>query len=75
MRTKAGLDLKTLEVGDQTIETEYGSSIVCEVLTKPVRNEEGQWTWKAMNVENSEEIDYLCTEGYAHYGPNVALFS
>ena len=72
MKTKGGLDVTTLEVGDMTIEREMGMSCVCEVLTKPVRNEQGQWEWRAMNIENSEEINYMVMEGHAHYGPNVS---
>ncbi len=73
--TKGGIVLEDIKIGDIHYEFEYGFGIKCEVITQPERIENGgdvQWKWKSRNVNNPEkEINYLVTEGFSHYGPNL----
>ena len=71
IRTKGGIDVSKIKVGDIHYEYEYGIGIKCKVISKPRRNKEGKWTWQAENLKNGSVIDYLVTEGFEHYGPNL----
>lgn len=74
---------KQLEVGDIFYECEYGVGITLETTTKPIRTEDGQWKWTAEIVDTScnksfevgTAVDYMITEGFAHYGPKITLDS
>ena len=77
---------ETLDVGDEFFEEDYGYRGRFRV-TKPtsvqIMESEGrrQFVWKAVEITGEkndigvevlgEEIDYLITEGYEHYGPKV----
>ncbi len=66
--------VKTLEVDDVIYECEYGTNIEVRIVTKPERSDTGQWTWVGETKIGDSEvstIDYLITEGYAHYGPKL----
>lgn len=69
--TRGNVLVNEIQIGDIHYEFDYGVGIKCEVLSKPVRNEEGQWTWKSKNIVSGGIIDYLVTEGYTHYSPNL----
>jgi hypothetical protein len=78
--SKGGVVINDIEIGDTHFECEYGCYIECAVITKPVRTESTserdgkvsvQWTWKSKNKLNDKIIDYLITEGFQHYGPNL----
>jgi hypothetical protein len=79
--TKGGVIVNNIEVGDIHYESEYGCYIECEVLTKPERIESKssfddsvqiQWSWTSKNNLHGKVINYLITEGFAHYGPNLS---
>jgi len=69
--TKGNVIVENIKVGDIHYEFEYGMGIKCEVITLPVRDEEGYWTWKSRNLYNKKEILYGVKEGMGHYGPNL----
>lgn len=74
---------ETLDVGDEFYEEDYGQRIrlqVTEGTTIKMMESEGrrQFVWKAIEILDlsdveytGREIEYLITEGYEHYGPNV----
>jgi hypothetical protein len=71
-------ELKNLKIGDIFKECEYGYCIECRVLTVPKENKmttenRNQLKWKAQEISTLEEIDYLVTEGLAHYAPKIYL--
>ena len=73
-------ELKKFKIGDTFKECEYGYCIECRVLTIPkekkitISNEiRNQLQWKAQEITTLEEIDYLVTEGLAHYSPKIYL--
>ncbi|MCK9446529.1 hypothetical protein M0Q50_06625 [bacterium] len=81
-KTKGGIILKDIKIGDIHYEYEYGEYIECEVITLPIREvlEDGdaQWTWKSKIINSSNSsfksnkiIDYLVSEKYYYYGPNL----
>ena len=74
-RTKGDVIVENLKVGDITYEYEYGCCIKAEIITLPVRDDEGYWSWKAKNVNNPEHIiNYGVAEGHGHYGPNLYTY-
>ena len=70
MKTKGNLDLSTLEVGETVYEFMGGFGIESKVVTKPVKDGK-QWTFKTRSTATGSEIDYMFTEGCAHYGANL----
>jgi len=69
--TKGNVIVENIKVGDIHYEFEYGTGIKCEVISSPVRDEEGYWTWKSKSTSNGRIIDYGVREGLTHYGPNL----
>lgn len=69
--TRGNIIIENIKIGDIHYEFDYGFGIKCEVLTLPVRNDDGQWEWKSKNLNTGEKIDYLITEGFEHYGPKL----
>lgn len=70
-KTRGNLTIEDIKIGDIHYEFDYGFGIKCEVLTTPIRNNDKQWTWLSKNVNTGEEIEYLVTEGFEHYGPKL----
>lgn len=75
-KTKGDVDPENLNIGDVLYEYEYNVCIKSIVETKPVRsiNEDGKevWEWTSHLASNPKsKINYLITEGFSHYGPNV----
>ena len=74
-RTKGGVILEDIKIGDTLYEYEYGHCIKSVVLSQPKRKEtadgEIQWTWTSEICGTEDTIDYMLTEGYQHYGPNL----
>ena len=71
MKTKGNIIVENIQIGD--IHYEYGpfkEELKVEVATKPVKDGD-YWTWQSRDVETGQVIDYLVTEGYAHYGPEL----
>jgi hypothetical protein len=69
--TKGNIIVEEIKVGDIHYEYDMGLGIKCEVLTKPTKNEDGNWTWKSKNVNSDKEIDYLVNPKYSHYSSNL----
>ena len=65
MRVKAS----NLNVGDVFYECERGQNLRMTVV-EPVIHENGQWVWIAED-DSGEKFDYLITDGYEHYGPQI----
>jgi len=69
--TKGNVIVENIKVGDIHYEYEYGVGIKCEVVTLPVRDEEGCWTWESKNLNTGKKIDYFVREGMEHYSSNL----
>lgn len=69
--TKGNVIVEEIKIGDIHYEYEYGVGIKCEVVTLPVRDEDGLWLWKSKNLTTGDIIDYGVHEKYSHYGPNL----
>mgnify|MGYP003441753379 FL=1 len=69
--TKGNVIIENIKVGDIHYEFEYNVGIKCEVLTLPVRDEDGYWTWKSKNLKTNKEINYGVKEGMSHYSSNL----
>lgn len=69
--TNGNIIVENIKVGDIHYEFAYGCGIKCEVLTLPVRDEDGLWTWKSKNLNTGEEIEYAVHENYPHYSSEL----
>lgn len=69
--TKGNVIVENIKVGDIHHEFGHGMGMKCEVITLPVRDEKGYWTWKSKNLITGEEIGYGVTEGMAHYSSKL----
>ena len=74
--TKGNIIIENIKIGDIHYEFEYGFAIKTKVVTLPVRNDEGYWSWDSEIISddplrNGEIVHYGVTEGLAHYGPNL----
>lgn len=70
-RTKGGIIIEEINIGDIHYEFEHGLGVKSEVIIKPEKDEENVWVWKSKNVNTGKEIDYLIKEGFECYGPNL----
>ncbi len=70
-KTKGGLIIEDIKRSDIHYEFAYGTGIEVEVLTIPVRDDRGYWSWQSKNVRTGEIINYGVSEDAAHYGPNL----
>lgn len=71
VRTKGNINVNEIEVGDTQWECDYGRCIEVEVKTKPIRDDNGHWTWISIAKETGAEINYSVTEGYSAYAPKL----
>lgn len=69
--TKGNIVVNDIKVGDIHYEFGYGCGIKCEVISEPRRNKDGQWIWQSKNLKSNEVINYMVSEGFEHYGPNL----
>jgi hypothetical protein len=69
--TKGNVVINEIKIGDIHYEYEYGICCKTQVLTLPVRDDEGFWSWKAKQVGTDRIIDYGQNENYPHYGINL----
>lgn len=69
--TRGNVILENIKIGDIHYEFEYGLGIKSEVISLPVRNEEGEWRWQSKNLKTGGIINYMVNEKYSHYGPNL----
>ena len=83
--TKGDVIVNEIKVGDVHYEFQYGCGIKCEVVEKPIRDDEGCWYWKSkiiesatvnkspFKIEDDKIQDYGVNEQYSHYGPNLYM--
>lgn len=69
--TKGNVIVENIKIGDIHYEFEYGMGIKCEVITLPIRDAEGYWSWKSKNLNTGKIIGYGVREGFAHYSNNL----
>ena len=72
IRTKGNVIVEDIKIGDIHYEYEYGIGIKTEVISLPVSDGDGYWSWKSKVFNDPETIiDYGVREGMSHYGPNL----
>ena len=69
--TKGNVIVEDIKIGDIHYEYQWNVGIKSEVITLPVRDEDGYWTWKSRSVNTGKVITYVVQEGMSHYGPNL----
>ena len=69
--TRGNIIVEDIKVGDIHYEYEWGLGIKSKVISLPMRNNDGLWTWQSKNVTDDTIIDYAIHEDYAHYGPKL----
>lgn len=70
-RTKGNVIVEDIRVGDIHYEYEWGVGVKTQVLTQPVRDEHGCWSWKSKNLNTGAEVDYTVCEQYPQYSVNL----
>ena len=68
--TKGNIVIEEIKIGDIHYEFEYGTGIKSEVISLPIRDEDGLWEWKS-KTSSGKIINYAVHEKYSHYGPNL----
>jgi hypothetical protein len=71
LTTKGNVIVENIKIGDIHYEYEYGVGIKCEVITLPIRSEDGNWSWKSRNLISNKIIEYCVREGMSHYSCNL----
>jgi hypothetical protein len=69
--TKGNVIVEEINIGDIHYEYDMGVGIKSEVISKPILNEDGNWTWKSKNIISGEEINYMVNPDYPHYSVNL----
>ena len=69
--TKGNIIVEDIKVGDIHYEYEWNVCIKCEVLTLPVRDETGYWTWTSKSLTTGKTIEYGVSEEHSHYSPKL----
>ncbi len=69
--TKGNVIVENIKIGDIHYEYEYGMGIKSKVISLPVRDESGFWSWQSQNLKSGIIINYGVRENYSHYGPNL----
>jgi hypothetical protein len=69
--TRGNVIVEDIKIGDIHYEYEYNFGIKVEVISLPIRSEEGEWSWQSKQVSTGRIIDYLVVEGYTHYSAKL----
>jgi hypothetical protein len=69
--TKRNVIVEDIKIGDIHYEYEMGLGIKCEVISKPILNQDGQWEWESKNCNSGTVIGYLVDPKYSHYSANL----
>jgi hypothetical protein len=69
--TKGNVIVENIKIGDIHYEFEYGIGIKCQVMSLPIRDQRGYWTWQSKNLKTGKIIDYGVSEENAQYAPNL----
>jgi len=72
--TKGNVIVEDIKIGDIHYEFDYGVGIKCEVITLPVRDDNGYWTWQSKNLKTNNIINYGVKEGMSHYSSNLYTY-
>jgi hypothetical protein len=70
-KTKGNVIVQDIKIGDIQYEYAMGMGIKSEVITLPVRDASGYWTWKNKVKSSGVIINYGVREGHSHYAPNL----
>ncbi len=71
VRTKGNVIVDNIKIGDIHYEYEYGMGIKCEVISIPIRDNEGYWCWESKNLTSGGIIKYSVNEKYPHFSSNL----
>lgn len=69
--TRGNVVVQDIKVGDVHYEYEMGLCIKSTVISQPVRDEEGYWTWQSKHDLSDRIIDYGVREGMSHYSSKL----
>ena len=69
--TKGNVIVENIKIGDIHYEFEYGVGKKSQVITLPIKNQDGLWEWQSTNLTTGKIINYAVHEKYSHYGPNL----
>ncbi len=70
MKTRGGVVIEEMKIGDILYESEMGMEIQFEVISKPVIENDGERdtaTWNGKVIPEGKIVEYVVTDGYQHY--------
>ena len=70
-RTKGNIIVEEIKIGDIHYEYVYNLGVKSEVLTKPLKNSDGNWIWTSRNLISDKDIEYMVNPDYPHYSVNL----
>lgn len=69
--TKGNITISDIKIGDIQYEYEYDICVKSEVITLPIKNEYGFWTWKNKIISTGNIINYMVKDVDCSYGPKL----
>jgi hypothetical protein len=71
VKTNGNVVVNNIKVGDIHYEYFYGHETKVEVLTEPVRDENGYWTWQSKDLNSDKIVNYGVSEQHPHYSSKL----
>jgi len=69
--TRGNIIVENIKIGDIHYEFDYNWGVECEVISLPIRDNNGYWTWKSKNTKTNKTIDYGVSEDNSSYAPKL----
>lgn len=69
--TRGNVIVENIKIGDTHYEFDMGVGVESEVISLPVQDEEGCWTWQNKVKSTGKIIDYLVRPGFEHYSAKL----
>ena len=71
IRTKGNVIIDEIKIGDIHYEFDFGMCCKSEVISLPIRDDDGIWRWQSKDLKDGSIIKYSQSEKYSHYGLNL----
>lgn len=74
--TKGNIIVENIKIGDIHFEFDYNCVVKVKVITLPIRDNKGHWSWDSEVISENSKINgrvvhYIVTEGMSHYAPKL----
>lgn len=72
--TRGDVIVEEIKIGDIHYDYNWGVCLIVEVISLPIRDDEGHWTWQSRIVSNGKIVDYDVHEKYSHYSSSLYTY-